>query len=217
MNENTTETLTLRNSNGGVLTVIALTKPSADSGEHGKWTTVRVEAVEGEWSNPYTLHAVVKVPSAAVFHEKPAHQQPLDTMNTTYPERKNMFQHILDEVNREVTRSTEKHGTQRDVPLGTGPDELPLNFTTLVDGEISAAELAEIAKETTDSRSRQEGDGSITWRDILTEEVFEAYAEKDLEKLRAELIQVAAVAVKMVDAVDAQSNLYEKYVNGELI
>jgi hypothetical protein len=42
----------------------------------------------------------------------------------------------------------------------------------------------------------------LTWRDILWEEVAEAFAEKDPGPLREELIQVAAVAIQWVAAID---------------
>ena len=41
--------------------------------------------------------------------------------------------------------------------------------------------------------------GVGTWRDVLAEEVYEAFAETDPVLLRAELIQVAAVAAAWVD------------------
>lgn len=44
--------------------------------------------------------------------------------------------------------------------------------------------------------------GNGTWCLILMEEVYEAWAESDPQKLRAELIQVAAVAVAWVEAID---------------
>jgi hypothetical protein len=44
--------------------------------------------------------------------------------------------------------------------------------------------------------------GEVTWRDILWEEVAEALAESDPARLRAELIQVAAVAAAWVEAID---------------
>jgi hypothetical protein len=44
--------------------------------------------------------------------------------------------------------------------------------------------------------------GTGTWLDILLEEVYEAAAEDDPQKLRAELIQVAAVAVSWAEAID---------------
>jgi hypothetical protein len=43
------------------------------------------------------------------------------------------------------------------------------------------------------------------WRDILQEEVSEAFAETDPEKLRAELLQVAAVAVAWAEAIDRRA------------
>lgn len=47
-------------------------------------------------------------------------------------------------------------------------------------------------------------DGIGTWRHILTEEIAEAYAETDRAALRAELIQVAAVAVAWIEDLDSR-------------
>lgn len=47
--------------------------------------------------------------------------------------------------------------------------------------------------------------GEGTWLHILQEEVAEAGAESDEAKLRAELIQVAAVAVAWVEAIDRRT------------
>ena len=47
-------------------------------------------------------------------------------------------------------------------------------------------------------------DGSVTFKDVLMEEVAEVFAESDPEKLRAELIQVAAVAVQWVEKIDRE-------------
>lgn len=44
--------------------------------------------------------------------------------------------------------------------------------------------------------------GTIKWSQILREEFYEALAESDPTKLREELIQVAAVAVAWVEAID---------------
>lgn len=43
------------------------------------------------------------------------------------------------------------------------------------------------------------------WSDILLEELFEALAEKDQALLRAELVQVAAVAVAWIEDIDGRS------------
>lgn len=49
------------------------------------------------------------------------------------------------------------------------------------------------------------GPAEDNWRDILYEEVAEAFAETDPAKLRAELIQVAAVAVNWIGAIDRRT------------
>ncbi len=62
-----------------------------------------------------------------------------------------------------------------------------------------AVDFAEWAKHDTDSNARA---GGVTWRHILLEEVAEAFAESDPDLLRAELAQVAAVAVRWMEAID---------------
>ncbi|WP_406338236.1 hypothetical protein OG987_13265 [Streptomyces sp. NBC_01620] len=44
--------------------------------------------------------------------------------------------------------------------------------------------------------------GRGTWRHILHEEVYEAFAEKDPDKLRTELLQVAAVCAAWISDID---------------
>lgn len=66
-------------------------------------------------------------------------------------------------------------------------------------GGYYAREDAEDAKVLCRDRAKA---GTITWRDILDEEVKEAFAESDLDKLRTELLQVAAVAAAWVEAID---------------
>lgn len=44
--------------------------------------------------------------------------------------------------------------------------------------------------------------GNENWHDILTEEFFEVFAETDPVKQREELVQVAAVAVAMIECLD---------------
>ncbi|MGY5127346.1 hypothetical protein [Streptomyces nigrescens] len=47
--------------------------------------------------------------------------------------------------------------------------------------------------------------GQVSWRDILNEEVQEAFAESDPEKLREELVQSAAVIAAWVLDLDRRS------------
>lgn len=68
-------------------------------------------------------------------------------------------------------------------------------------GEPGTVALADAAKAETDFAARA---GILTWRHILGEEVAEAFAESDPAKLRAELVQVAAVAVKWARMIDAR-------------
>ncbi|MFF8409014.1 hypothetical protein [Streptomyces omiyaensis] len=46
--------------------------------------------------------------------------------------------------------------------------------------------------------------GEGTWMHVLVEEVFEALAEEDLVRLRAELVQVAAVAAAWIHDIDTR-------------
>lgn len=109
---------------------------------------------------------------------------------------------VLTEVQDERNRQNAKWGEQNH-PNGTGPETYPLGemdcltFSEL--GECDGPELAAVATLTTDKSARR---GTVTWKDILLEEVFEATAEEDPDKLRMELIQVAAVATQWVEAID---------------
>lgn len=102
---------------------------------------------------------------------------------------------VLYEVSRERGRQDEKFGEQNH-PDGTGTgggfalvNGLPWDFAALASrAKHHAAYRAEL--------------GTLTWADVLLEEVFEALAEDDPVKLRAELVQVAAVAVAHIEAID---------------
>jgi hypothetical protein len=97
-----------------------------------------------------------------------------------------MNRRVLAEVERERGQQDEKWGEQNHAD-GTGEDY---------------AELAEAARAQCDSAARV---GAVTWRHILLEEVCEAAAEADPRKLREELLQVAAVAVAWVEAIDRRT------------
>lgn len=112
---------------------------------------------------------------------------------------------VLEEVAAERARQDAKWGEQNH-PDGTGPKSTPLfSRERFLDDTMTAARLAEILKNRTDARFSGKGDRPGTWVDILLEEVFEALAEEDLEKLRTELIQTAAVATQWVEAIDRRA------------
>ena len=98
-----------------------------------------------------------------------------------------MTTRILATVALERVRQHIKHGDQRHLSDGTGP----LWTAT-----------ADVARRDCD---RALADGTLTYRHILAEEVAEVYAESDPDRLRAELIQVAAVCVQWIEAIDGRS------------
>jgi len=91
---------------------------------------------------------------------------------------------VLDEVWRECNKADEKFGPQLSLPDGTTEDW---------------TEQAAVAKRLTDLSTRA---GKLTWQMILSEEFLAACAEPDVVALRVELVQVAAVAVRWVGAID---------------
>lgn len=90
---------------------------------------------------------------------------------------------VLVELAAERARQDDKWG-QQDHPDGTGP--LALEWA------LRAKEMCQQAHQ----------DGDQTWALVLEEEVAEACAEDDPHRLRAELVQVAAVAVAWIEALD---------------
>lgn len=98
---------------------------------------------------------------------------------------------VINDVLAERDKQDVKWGEQNH-PNGTGPK--------LVWAYSGPAEyVRDVARSETD---RMASEGFVTFRDILLEEVAEAFAEEDPAKLRTELIQVAAVAVQWAEAID---------------
>ncbi|MFD4830182.1 hypothetical protein ACFWPV_10055 [Streptomyces uncialis] len=61
-----------------------------------------------------------------------------------------------------------------------------------------------------DHADRAASSGHLTWRDVLLEEVYEALAEGDPARLRAELIQVAAVCAAWSSHLDRRTTVTEQ-------
>ena len=129
-----------------------------------------------------------------------------------YTSTRNRAAKVAAEVLDEVESSTAKHGDQGGLPDGTGPGEHAVVETAmLLDSPkgvpVTNGHVADAAKKRCRLASRNEGgDGTVSWEQILTEEWAEALAESDPDALRSELIQVAAVAVKWVEAIDRRSS-----------
>lgn len=107
---------------------------------------------------------------------------------------------VCREVIQERVRQENKWGEQnhRD---GTGPNLQVLRATDINLDLRTGSELARIFQ----ARCQGNSPHDDNWRDILLEEVFEALAEDAPERLRKELIQVAAVAVSWVEAIDRRT------------
>lgn len=104
----------------------------------------------------------------------------------------------LAEVADERVRQDAKWGEQNH-PDGTGTnwvDQIRPAFGWNGSEAEHAAKLARVDCQ----RAARRGD--VTWLRILREEVAEAFAETEPAALRAELIQVAAVAVAWAEAID---------------
>lgn len=95
-----------------------------------------------------------------------------------------IFQNVMDERYRQ----DRLHGFV-DYPDGTGRHD--------------QQERAEDAKRYCDILLQN---GVLTWGDLLVEEVAEVMAENDSAFLREELIQVAALAIKWVQAIDRRGH-----------
>ena len=91
---------------------------------------------------------------------------------------------ILHEVRDAMIAAERKHGDQMNVPLGCSK-----NF----------AESAEVAKSCTDNAFRN---GHGTWMHIAYEEAMECFAEEDLDKIRTEALQAAAMFAQIARVCD---------------
>lgn len=101
---------------------------------------------------------------------------------------------IVVEIAEERTRQVDKFGVQKH-PDGTG--HAPIS---------AAAFLAEARARCEKATGRGPSDeyGVLTWEEILTEEYAEALCETDPDKLRAELVQVAAVCAAWIEDIDSR-------------
>ena len=108
---------------------------------------------------------------------------------------------VLSEVASERAKQDEKWGEQNHPDLYPGSH----NYTYY-------AGVADYWKRKNEERVAVENakgvpsDRNAAWDGVLLEEVFEALAESDPAKRRAELVQVAAVAVNMIEAIDRRSS-----------
>lgn len=121
----------------------------------------------------------------------------------------NMALHMIGgEVLAEVQSARAKHGNQNHLPQGVGPDRSLSDEMAEYDpspdatGGWTNADLEASAKaRCQDAVNTNEGD---TWEKIITEEWAEYVAAETPEDQRAELIQLAAMAISAIRALDSQ-------------
>ncbi len=101
---------------------------------------------------------------------------------------------LVTDVLNEILSQDEKWGPDR-----THPNTYPKLNPDLTDRVwYHMYEPVSWYKKITDTRAQ---DGTISWADIILEEVAEAIDEMDADKLVAELVQVAAVALQWANDV----------------
>lgn len=91
---------------------------------------------------------------------------------------------LLQEMLAERDRQAGRFPAQR-LPLGTGREH-----------------WHRLATHMKDAIRRSVEDGTLTWADVLREEMYEVLAETDPQRIRKELIQLAAVALRVVEDID---------------
>ncbi|UBU09998.1 hypothetical protein [Nonomuraea gerenzanensis] len=111
----------------------------------------------------------------------------------------------VEEAIRDERRRQDAKWGEQNHPDGTGRP-----------GDLAAAEQARAA-------CQANGPTEDNWRDILEEEVREAFAETGFTTLRAELVQVAAVVVNWVESMDRrraaaiQAHQYDELIFGGFV
>lgn len=99
--------------------------------------------------------------------------------------RESIFQEIHDERERQDAKRGEQNHPVRD-------EEMASEFE-------QAAKTAKWACDVLSSA------GCVTWHNILFEECCEVFAESDPARQREELIQVAAVAISIIECIDRKA------------
>ena len=103
---------------------------------------------------------------------------------------------VLLEVERERKRQFQQYGTNEDLEDGTGGQwAWPVSMAT-------ANALEERFRVDYDKHEARHG--RPTWMHLVREEVAEAFQETTAERLREELLQVAALCVSWVEKIDAR-------------
>ena len=105
---------------------------------------------------------------------------------------------VLEDVRAERVRQVARYGLNEDLEDGTGPLTRWLLPFTALPADVVETLLRE------DYEDFEQDAGKPTWVHLIREEVAEAFTEADPVRLRAELVQVAALCVSWVERMDAR-------------
>jgi hypothetical protein len=155
---------------------------------------VECEAPECDWKATFNppITAEMKAQAIRVQREHRESFALLSLVDSLQARLDTAERGVLAEITAEQAAQHAKFGEQNH-PDGTGPYvKNPDRMSNMEDqSAVARLDCQEAAKT-----------GSLNWMLILREEVYEAFAEVDPAALRAELVQVAAVAVTWVEAID---------------
>lgn len=102
---------------------------------------------------------------------------------------------VLEEVFQERNRQVAQYGHNETLEDGTGPHAYWLRNTSTALHRLNNTEIEKVFRAEYDEQDQ------ITWMHLIREEVAEAFAESDPDKLSAELVQVAALCVSWVEKI----------------
>lgn len=109
---------------------------------------------------------------------------------------------VLEEVSQERERQDTKWGEQNPPDVNPSRDLRYAGPPTVHTTHENYGHDANNWKFINEDRAKED---KTAWDGILLEEVYEALAEADPAKLRVELVQVAAVAVAWIEAIDRRT------------
>lgn len=106
---------------------------------------------------------------------------------------------VLSDVRAERARQFARYGNNEDLLDGTGPH---VEWLGLLGDGLPASELEPRLREMYEIDEATQG--KPTFRHLVLEEVAEAFQENSPARLRAELLQIAALAVSWIEKIDGR-------------
>lgn len=109
---------------------------------------------------------------------------------------------VLENVFEERLRQVAKYGHNEELEDGTGPKSQWLPTSISAHHELTAETIEQELRFDYEEHERQHG--KPTWMHLIREEIAEAFAETDDDRLEEELTQVAALCVSWIEKIRAR-------------